>query len=136
MNRRTFLVMTSAMTVIPKLAGCGGGGAGGVDVLAQDFNVQLAEFPGLGTAGKTVLVDAGLRLPLAVTMQGPGEFLVTSTECTHQGCQVRRDSQGYTCPCHGSQFALDGTVERGPAQDPLPIYDWELSGDVLTIKAL
>jgi Rieske Fe-S protein len=27
-----------------------------------------------------------------------------------------------TCPCHGSQYNLDGTVRRGPAQFSLTRY--------------
>ena len=135
MNRRTFLVVSGAMTALPKLGGCISQGGGGVDVLEEDFEVQLSDFPGLATAGTTVLVDAGLRLPLAVTRQAEAEFIVTSTECTHMGCEVRRDSSGYTCPCHGSQFALDGSLRRGPAGSPLTAYDWDLEGDLLTIRA-
>ncbi len=134
MDRRKFLVVSGAVAIAPKLIGCGGGGD--VAVLTQDFDLRLADHPTLATVGNTVLVDAGLALPLAVTMLAPGDYLVTGTECTHQGCALRLDGQGFSCPCHGSMFALDGNVERGPAQDPLPVYDWELANDVLTIKAL
>lgn len=43
-----------------------------------------------------------------------------STVCTHLGCIVKPTAQGFDCPCHGSRFALDGTVIKGPAPRPLP----------------
>ncbi len=43
-----------------------------------------------------------------------------SLECTHLGCVVSKDELGFVCPCHGSRFSLDGTVERGPAPKALP----------------
>jgi cytochrome b6-f complex iron-sulfur subunit len=42
--------------------------------------------------------------------------------CTHLGCVVRHTGAGFECPCHGSQFAVDGSVTRGPAPQPLPWY--------------
>ena len=42
-------------------------------------------------------------------------------ECTHLGCLVQPDplTGGFACPCHGSVYARDGTVTRGPAPKPL-----------------
>ena len=43
-----------------------------------------------------------------------------SARCTHLGCSITGQSGGLlTCPCHGSQFHLDGAVARGPAGRPL-----------------
>ncbi len=38
-----------------------------------------------------------------------------STTCTHLGCVVKPTAEGFECPCHGSRFALDGAVTKGPA---------------------
>jgi len=35
--------------------------------------------------------------------------------CTHLGCSLEKDVDGFSCPCHGSQFGDDGQVLRGPA---------------------
>jgi len=42
-----------------------------------------------------------------------------STVCTHLGCVVRPTASGFECPCHGSGFARDGSVTKGPAPRPL-----------------
>ena len=35
--------------------------------------------------------------------------------CTHLGCIVKSQADGFECPCHGSRFALDGSLKKGPA---------------------
>jgi cytochrome b6-f complex iron-sulfur subunit len=35
--------------------------------------------------------------------------------CTHLGCIVKPSAQGFECPCHGSMYAPDGSVTKGPA---------------------
>ena len=53
-----------------------------------------------------------------------------STICTHLGCVVKPVDTGFDCPCHGSKFARDGTVLKGPAPAPLPWYELKhLGGD-------
>jgi Rieske Fe-S protein len=49
-----------------------------------------------------------------------------SLVCTHLGCIVKNMPEGFECPCHGSRFALNGAVTRGPAPSALPWY--KLSG--------
>ena len=50
-----------------------------------------------------------------------GELIRRSAVCTHVGCIVHWNpfEQCWDCPCHGSQFAPDGTVLNGPAVRPL-----------------
>ena len=44
-----------------------------------------------------------------------------SAACTHAGCIVHWNpfEKCWDCPCHGSQFAPDGTAMNGPAVEPL-----------------
>lgn len=50
-----------------------------------------------------------------------GKVHLLSAACTHRGCEVQWNSteQCWDCPCHGSQFAPDGTVLNAPATNPL-----------------
>ena len=50
---------------------------------------------------------------------------VLSAVCPHEGCEVswRDDENVFSCPCHDSNFAADGSRIYGPARrglDPLP----------------
>lgn len=56
---------------------------------------------------------------VAVFRDADGIYAI-STVCTHLGCIVKPTGKGFDCPCHGSRFAPDGTVVRGPAPAALP----------------
>ena len=60
-------------------------------------------------------------------------FYAISSICTHLGCNVKRTSWGFECPCHGSRFDENGRVVRGPAPSPLNWFALTLSprGDLV-----
>jgi len=60
---------------------------------------------------------------IIVVRTGDDTFVALSAVCTHAGCIVGfDDARGIVCPCHGSTFALDGAVTRGPATRPLAMF--------------
>jgi Rieske Fe-S protein len=56
--------------------------------------------------------------PVAVFRDGDGVYAVARV-CTHLGCLVNAAPDGFHCPCHGSRFAPDGSVVKGPAPTAL-----------------
>jgi len=48
-----------------------------------------------------------------------GKYSALSLTCTHLGCTVEEDGEGFLCPCHGSRYNKDGMVLQGPARQPL-----------------
>ncbi len=56
---------------------------------------------------------------VAVFRDQEGVYAV-SLVCTHLGCIVKPSQAVFECPCHGSLFAADGSVLRGPAPKALP----------------
>lgn len=67
----------------------------------------------------------------AVYRDPDGTVRAVSARCTHLGCLVafNEAETAWECPCHGSRFAVDGTVLQGPAVRPLeamgPVEDDE-----------
>ncbi|MFN8061471.1 MAG: Rieske (2Fe-2S) protein [Vicinamibacterales bacterium] len=45
-----------------------------------------------------------------------GQVRAFSSTCTHLGCRVawHADGKAFKCPCHGGQYAIDGSVVAGP----------------------
>lgn len=66
-----------------------------------------------------------------------GKVMVFAQNCSHLGCSINFVAAGsvpnhpynsFDCPCHGSQFHLNGTVLHGPAQFPLADLNWKQVG--------
>ncbi|MFN2615089.1 MAG: Rieske 2Fe-2S domain-containing protein, partial [Actinomycetota bacterium] len=66
------------------------------------------------------LVQADGR-KIAVYKDERGDVHALFAKCTHMGCTVGWNAAEKTwdCPCHGSRFAIDGSVVNGPAAKPL-----------------
>lgn len=64
-----------------------------------------------------------------------GELVALSAVCTHLGCIVQwvKEKQQFACPCHGGQFATDGTVLGGPPPRPLTRIPITLTEGNITI---
>ena len=62
---------------------------------------------------------------VAAYRDGEGNLHLCSATCTHAGCIVHFNSfeTCWDCPCHGSQFGIDGAVLAGPAVKPLAAID-------------
>ena len=59
-----------------------------------------------------------------------GKTTAFAVNCSHLGCSVNftKDKQRFDCPCHGSEFHLDGSVLRGPAAAPLSHLKYKETG--------
>lgn len=74
--------------------------------------------------GEGGLYRSGLK-KVAACRDLKGVLHARSATCTHLGCVVHWNSteQCWDCPCHGSQFAPDGTALNGPATAALADAD-------------
>jgi nitrite reductase/ring-hydroxylating ferredoxin subunit len=58
--------------------------------------------------------------------------------CSHRGCPLSDgdvDGELVVCNCHGSRFRLeDGSVERGPATAPQPVFETRESGGQIQVR--
>ncbi|QJY47087.1 ubiquinol-cytochrome c reductase iron-sulfur subunit [Pseudonocardia broussonetiae] len=100
------------------LAGCAGYGPGRAAAAAPaPTGAALAAVADVPVGGGIILAAQDVVL----TQPEAGTIRAFSATCTHQGCVVADVTDGTIhCTCHGSSFALDGTVTGGPAPSPLP----------------
>lgn len=73
------------------------------------------------------LVRMGLRT-VGAYRDPEGAYHVVNPICSHLGCTLLFNSGDklWDCPCHGSQFDVDGKVIHGPAVKPItPLTDLE-----------
>ncbi|GKY96003.1 hypothetical protein MPSEU_000616700 [Mayamaea pseudoterrestris] len=103
--------------------GSGGGSAGSAakDALGNDLFAK--EYLATKPAGDRSLAQGlkGDATYLIVKEDKTLESYGLNAVCTHLGCVVPWSAAAnkFQCPCHGSQYAPDGHVVRGPA--PLPL---------------
>lgn len=78
--------------------------------------------------GQGAIIRKGLK-KVAAYRSDDGKLYLRSASCTHLGCHVHWNSfeRCWDCPCHGSQFAPDGTALNGPAFAPLAEHTDESS---------
>lgn len=90
------------------------------------FHVGETDFSPLFNVGGAVTVDLGGQKLLLVRINTQ-EIRALSRVCTHSFCDMILGEAGtwlpkqqqLRCNCHGSRFAIDGSVVMGPAKKPL-----------------
>ena len=103
---------------------------------ANQVRIELADVPALRTPGSAALVERpDALLNVWVLHLENGCFTAVWRVCTHGACDVEpREQSELYCPCHGSRFALDGTVLQGPATRALRSFKVVRQGDALLLE--
>ena len=76
----------------------------------------------LGSDRSVMLNEPSLPAPLLLSKDQSGNYRAFLMLCTHKGCDVSPAGAVLLCPCHGSEFSLQGKVLKGPATENLPEY--------------
>lgn len=98
-----------------------GNGANGVTVKTTDVPV-----------GGGILAD---NSNVIVTQPKAGTYMAFQAVCPHQGSALPAPVNGtITCPLHGSTFAVDGSLEGGPATQGLTSDPVSVKNGTITIQ--
>lgn len=64
------------------------------------------------------------------------KFVALSLICKHKGCTVELEGKKFVCPCHGSEYAIDGKVTEGPSKKNLDTYKtiYDPEKETVTVK--
>jgi cytochrome b6-f complex iron-sulfur subunit len=98
----------------------------------DDLVVKLADNPALTTVGGHVKATDEIML----IRTDESKFIAVSTICRHKGCDVELEGDKFVCPCHGSEYTLQGKVTTGPSKDNLKTFEtmFDSNGGSITIK--
>ncbi|MBL4624338.1 MAG: Rieske 2Fe-2S domain-containing protein [Flavobacteriales bacterium] len=67
---------------------------------------------------KIIVNNMALQAPIYLSIGNNKETAVLLL-CTHNDCELKPTGTYLFCPCHGSEFANDGQVTKGPANESL-----------------
>lgn len=105
--------------------------------------MKLPKAAVLGSPSKKFKVTLPETLPAGEAFVPPGRAVAIykdaegtyaiSTICTHLGCVVKPNAEGFECPCHGSRFTANGEVSKGPAPRALPWLKLTAAAGTVTV---
>lgn len=78
--------------------------------------------------------NESLQYPIGVFRLSDTEFKALWMRCTHQGTELQVFGDRLQCPAHGSEFTHSGTVQNGPADDPLRTFPVQIEAKTLKIN--
>jgi Rieske Fe-S protein len=92
-------------------------------------------FPLHGRAADAWSTDGGARAAIFLVRRGD-EVRAFDSTCPHTGCAVGWDAEHgrFRCPCHKSEFALDGARVSGPAPRDLDGEEVEVRGGRVCVR--
>lgn len=118
LNRREFVVALGVATCGCVMLGSASTAEAASTQPAGLIDVgTLADYTAEGATDKFIV-----KHKLLVVRHGTQLFASTSV-CPHKGCAVKpAGHSGLVCPCHRSDFDLEGKPIKGPAKKPLVRY--------------
>jgi cytochrome b6-f complex iron-sulfur subunit len=63
-----------------------------------------------------------LAFPICLQKTTDDFYSAMLMTCTHRGCELNFGGGIYSCPCHGSEFSIEGEVLEGPAEKKLKSF--------------
>lgn len=64
----------------------------------------------------------GPQFPICLYKIEEDNYIASLLKCTHRGCELNVGGGIFSCPCHGSEFAITGKVLEGPANEDLTTF--------------
>ena len=81
----------------------------------------------------TLSLATGATIAVVRTSADRQGYTALNLACTHNGAVVVQQGASWICPAHGSQYANDGTILRGPGWENLYKYPTSVREEWLTI---
>lgn len=90
----------------------------------------------LDKTGQLLAKNSPIGSVLVVGTSKAENLIAVNPTCPHAGCTVawQTETKKFACPCHDSEFGVDGKVQRGPATKPLNTYTAKIEGNSVVVK--
>ncbi len=117
-GRRRFCALSCAAAALIALPlGAGSNPPG------QNQNPRRVTSDTRASLGQKAIKDYRKEGGFFLIAEAAGIYAVTSI-CTHHGCTVHlEENKSFACPCHDSEYDLQGNVLQGPAKLPLKHFE-------------
>ena len=105
-------------------------------VVNNEITIDIASSPIANKNTRALVKYNNGNGSILVEHNSDDTFKALSGICTHQNCIVSEfdgSKNVFVCPCHGSQFDLNGNVKQGPATSKLGSYSTRVENDSLII---
>lgn len=133
MKRREFMGWMTMGAIVTSVVGCNAetGANSDQEETSNEFQV-IGTVDELEAEGSLTDSTTGV----IVLRNAEGELIALDRTCPHQSCAVSLDdnSETLTCPCHDSQFTLEGELVDGPAQTDLTNYEVKTEDNEVLVK--
>ena len=84
-------------------------------------------------SGGVLIQRSDMEWPVFLRQDESGAYIALLARCTHLGCQPDPVGDRLVCPCHGSEYSLEGQVLQGPAERSLTRYAVTVEGNDLVV---
>jgi nitrite reductase/ring-hydroxylating ferredoxin subunit len=104
----------------------------------MDAWTTLGVLDGDMPAGSMRAFELDADLAIAAARLDSGELVAFGDTCTHEECSLSEgdlEGRAVVCYCHNAKFDLEtGAVMRGPAEDPIRVYEVRLVDGELQVR--
>jgi cytochrome b6-f complex iron-sulfur subunit len=154
LSRREFFIKSAGAVVVVTSSGlissiitsCSNNSTGPADstplstiqgtVVNNEITLTLASSPIADKNTRALVLYNNGNSAILVEHNSDDTYKALSGICTHQSCIVTGfdgNNNRFVCPCHGSQFDLNGNVAQGPANRKLSEYTTRVENNSLII---
>ncbi len=133
------MACTGASSFATLMSACASAHMVSASIVSSEMVIPLAEFTYTKkdrpmSRSYIVAHNEALEYPICVYKLDDSSYTALWMKCTHQGTELQAFGDKLHCPAHGSEFSKKGSVDNGPASDPLRTFPVIVSGTELRIS--
>lgn len=122
-SRRDVLATLTACSACAALGTCAS------DALAFETNADPVDLGAVAAFAEPGVYDQFAKSHKLLLIRTKEKLIAASSICTHKRCVLKKKDDHLRCPCHGSEFDIEGIPLGGQAKTSLPRYAIKIEND-------